>query len=453
MSHILSATLRKVLHIALLCALPTQLTQAAQLLHNGNFERGDLSAWQDLSSGMASSQIVQQGNCFAGLDTREINIRGKFSAMLRSDGKPDSSATIRSDTFIAGEGFAFIALRGMAIQAATNFSSDDNALVDFQVDILDAQNNRTLISLALKPRLLELESDCPSAARVGQFSSHYISTHAYAGQPIKIQFTQRSTDNSSAFSLIDQVVRFSDEEQLLFYARPHAQAGVSVSRAGTRYLDSTGSFSPAAPAAPLSYAWALNDRRYRGARPCLNDLQAGNYQVILYVNDSQHAISDAARIYIGAAENPPGNKLDPQCDTPPAPVKQTVKQAPEKPAKAENTPSQSSAEPALRQALQNWLQAWSVRDANAYIAAYIKNYAPTGKSHASWVADRRWNFKTRQYIKVDISDIKITEQDGEMRANFDQSYESNTYQGEVKRVLIFVKQNNHWKIHRESNAE
>jgi len=435
------------LAFAVLFSLPVQ---AAQLLDNGNFERGDLSAWQDLSSGKASTRIVRRGNCFAELDTREINIRGKFSAMLRSNGKTNSKAVLRSTEFIAGEGFAFIALRGTGTLPAVDAPSDNNALIDFQVDILDAKSNRSLISLPLKPLLLELEADCPGAARIGQFSSHYISTRAYAGQPIKIQFTQGSADNIPAFSLIDQLVRFAADEQLLFYARPYAQAGVSISRAGTPYLDSGGSFNPENPDTPLRYAWALKDRRYGSAKPCLNDLQAGNYQVILYVNNSQHAISDDARLYISTARNAPEN--DPECDSLVA-TADKLNMPPPKPLKTSKLKAPSGIEQAVRQALQNWQQAWSGRDANTYINAYVKQYAPAGKSHASWVADRRWNFKTRQYIKVELSNIEITGQGAKMRARFDQAYQSNTYQGEVKRELTFIEQNGRWKISRESNAE
>lgn len=440
------------------------------MLDNGNFEHGDLSTWQDLSRGKAGTQIARRGNCFADLDTREINIRGKFAALLRSDGKNNSTAVLRSSEFIAGEGFAFIALRGIAARPADLSVHDNDNAVQFKVDILDAQSNQSLISLPLKPLLLELEADCPGAARIGQFSSHYISTRAYAGRPIKIQFTQRGI--GPGFSLIDQVVRFAKNEQLLFYARPYAQAGISISKAGRPYLDSSGSFNPDKTDTPLSYAWALDDRRYNTAKPCLNDLQAGNYQAILYVMDGQHAVSDDAHLYIDLAEKSPGNSIDPECDSPIPSAKtanrtldtmqdkrqkkrqeERQKKPLGKSRKADRVQASSGIDPDVRQALLNWQQAWSKRDSNAYIDAYVSDYGPTGKSHASWVADRRWNFKTRQYIKLDISNIEITAQGEQMHARFDQSYQSNTYQGDVKRVLVFVKQDNHWKIKFESNAE
>ena len=105
----------------------------------------------------------------------------------------------------------------------------------------------------------------------------------------------------------------------------------------------------------------------------------------------------------------------------------------------------------VKKALLSWANSWSNRNADKYIKAYRKGYAPKGKTAKDWAAGRRWNFKTKKYIKVTLSNIKITSKGNNFRAKFKQSYESNTYKDVVNKELIFSKETGRWKISKESS--
>lgn len=287
----------------------------AQLLINGGFETGSLENWEDHSVGKAVVAVVQRDTCFSTSDTRGIQIRGRHAALLRGDtskagtSSEASFATLRSNAFTAGDGLAFIALRSSINNALKN------AEFGLRAEILDVQTNTVLVSQRFSPAAIQLSEACPSAQITGQFSSHYFDTRSYAGQAIKIQFTQPVDSMSdSFFTLIDQLVLFKSGEQALFFSRPYAQAGIGITSNGIPYLDSRGSFDPDRNPAELSYSWWLKTRQYQSARPCLTDISSGSHQAVLYVNDGHHAISDSLQFYLHAAVGKVALNGDLQCN-------------------------------------------------------------------------------------------------------------------------------------------
>lgn len=103
----------------------------------------------------------------------------------------------------------------------------------------------------------------------------------------------------------------------------------------------------------------------------------------------------------------------------------------------------------VKQALLSWANAWSNRDAQKYVSAYLGNYATSGKTHKDWAAGRRWNFKNKKYIKVALSDIRIQADGDQYRASFKQQYESDSYKDVVNKELLFVRHAGRWKIAKE----
>ena len=114
-----------------------------------------------------------------------------------------------------------------------------------------------------------------------------------------------------------------------------------------------------------------------------------------------------------------------------------------------NSGAGANANKEIKTALLSWANAWSNRDAAKYVNAYLNSYATEGKTNADWVAGRRWNFKTKKYIKVALSDISIKADGDKFRTVFKQSYESDTFKDLVGKELVFVKQNGRWKIEQE----
>jgi len=286
----------------------------AQLLPNGGFEKGNLENWEDQSSSRAVVEVVQRNTCFLQQDTRDLQIRGNHAALLRAEmmtATPQSGtslAALRSSTFVAGDGFAFIALRGH--QGSVSKSGEPDLLVE----LLDAKSGSVLVSQDFSPTGVLLSTGCPSNPTPGQFSSHYFDTRSYAGRAIKIQFKQAFDNaNSQVFTLIDQLVLFPNGEQALFFSRPHAQAGISITSSGIPYLDSRGSFDPDQHPSPLRFSWWFKNQHYASAQPCLINF-LGDHQAVLYVNDGQHAISDSLQFYLHTAVGELAQSSDLKCD-------------------------------------------------------------------------------------------------------------------------------------------
>jgi len=328
--HFKASVLRPLVPILTLLFSSTPL--AATLLENGGFEAGSLSAWKDASTITGQVKLVEKDQCDSTLDTRGVALRGQYAVRLET--KPGTTtglsneAVLQSDAFIAGDGFAFV-----AIQARPDMPVQDTPVL-FEVSILDAQNNRVLASQRLRPALIGIATDCLSAVTPHPFSSHYFSSRAFAGQKIKIQFKQgisQSKNVAPGYTFIDQVVLFASGEQAAFFSRPHAQAGLAVSTAGMPYLTAEGSFDPDKKPFPISYSWWLDDqnfnnRQYFDSRqPCLSGLEAGPHRAVLYVSDGHHALSDTLQFYVPEHRRRSLATSDPECDVPARPVQDTDK--------------------------------------------------------------------------------------------------------------------------------
>ncbi len=283
---------------ALLVAFPLS-SHAAQPLQNGNFETGDLNGWRNESEANGVAEVVAKGACFSANDTRAMDIRGQYAALLRSnsDGDKKSVGVITSDAFNAGDGIAFI-----AATESTAAIKPNKEPARFEVRILDGETDQVLVSQILSPKLSVLKSGCPGESSKGLFSSHYFSTKAFAEEQrgIKLQFRQSThVKGSSFFTLIDQIVVFNEGEAPIFHSRPVAVAGIQSTSSGTPMLDSTGSFDPDQRLYDLNYSWYIDDLKVRRSRrPCVGDLSQGEHRAVLYVSDGLHAISDNLRFSV-----------------------------------------------------------------------------------------------------------------------------------------------------------
>jgi hypothetical protein len=408
---------------------------AVELLKNGDFESPQLAPWVDASTGGGKVDQLLKGTCLANTNTRAIRIHGEKTAVLHTYGGDStrSSAILRSDIFIAGNGVAFVAL---AAEPDNPSAAHDLKL---QVDLVDASNDTTIVSQVFSPSSIRLEAQCaervlPEHTEAKLFSSHYFSTQAYSGQSIRLQFKLAPGEHTpGSFMMLDQVVVFERGERAVFRSKPYAQAGVQRSSSGTLYLSSRGSFDPDRHPAPLSYNWYVDSKTYHAPNPCLKDYDEGNYRVVLYVNDGHYAISDHTHFYV--------SKQISTVSTTPGKECVLLEQA--EPESTENID-------AINTAMLSWVRAWSERDANRYISAYRKEYAPAGKQHLDWVAERRQNFVRKKYIKISLSEIQLEQDKDRYRARFIQRYESNSYQDTVSKELIFTLQNNQWKIVKET---
>ena len=98
--------------------------------------------------------------------------------------------------------------------------------------------------------------------------------------------------------------------------------------------------------------------------------------------------------------------------------------------------------------VNRWAASWSAQDAESYILFYGKEFSPPKKlSRAAWEDQRRVRLARPSFIKVTLSDIRISLLgESHAQATFQQKYESNTYKDSVKKTLILKKEGGNWLI-------
>ena len=101
-----------------------------------------------------------------------------------------------------------------------------------------------------------------------------------------------------------------------------------------------------------------------------------------------------------------------------------------------------------------WAQAWSKKDADAYLSFYAKEFDPPGKeSRADWEKTRRQRVTAPKSISVSLSSPKVT-MNGADRATvtFRQNYQSDVLKSNSNKTLVMVKSDGGWKIVEEKSG-
>jgi len=122
------------------------------------------------------------------------------------------------------------------------------------------------------------------------------------------------------------------------------------------------------------------------------------------------------------------------------PVVAVAKPAPEKPA------ADLSAE--ILQAVNGWAEAWSKKDADAYLAYYAKDFkTPGGEARDSWEKTRRARISAPKSISVSLASPKVT-MNGADRAtvSFQQNYKSDVLKSNSRKTLTLIRADGGWKI-------
>jgi tetratricopeptide (TPR) repeat protein len=144
----------------------------------------------------------------------------------------------------------------------------------------------------------------------------------------------------------------------------------------------------------------------------------------------------------------PAAKVEP---TPPVVAVAKPVPVPEKP-KAAAPASDPSAE--ILKAVNGWAQAWSKKDADAYLAHYAKDFkTPGGEARDSWEKTRRARVTAPKSISVSLASPKVTI-DGADRARvtFRQNYKSDVLKSSSTKTLVLVRADGGWKILEERSG-
>ncbi len=115
----------------------------------------------------------------------------------------------------------------------------------------------------------------------------------------------------------------------------------------------------------------------------------------------------------------------------------------------------SEFEQGVLSATRQWAQAWSNKDARAYLSHYHPEFKPSrGLSRSAWEQQRRQRIAKPRFIEIEVLDPEITRiSDDEARIEFLQTYRSNTYSDESRKYLRMKKDGEAWKIVREVSLQ
>lgn len=153
----------------------------------------------------------------------------------------------------------------------------------------------------------------------------------------------------------------------------------------------------------------------------------------------------------------------------PAPEKPVAaaKPAPEKPVVAATPPAEKPAatmalaeKPAANPSgevlatVNAWAQAWSKRDADAYLAFYAKDFqTPGNESRTDWEKGRRTRITAPKSISVAIASPKVTMAGpNQAKVTFRQTYRSDVLKNTSSKTLLLVKADGRWQIQQEKSG-
>ncbi len=133
--------------------------------------------------------------------------------------------------------------------------------------------------------------------------------------------------------------------------------------------------------------------------------------------------------------------------------KEAAKPAPEKPKPAAEKPAADATAEVLA-AVNAWAQAWSKKDADAYLSYYAKDFkTPGNEPRAAWETTRRSRVTAPKSISVTLGSPKVI-MDGAERATvrFRQNYKSDVLKSNSSKTLVMIRSDGGWKILEEKSG-
>ena len=140
---------------------------------------------------------------------------------------------------------------------------------------------------------------------------------------------------------------------------------------------------------------------------------------------------------VAVAKEPPKPK------EPAKPPVAVAARAPEKPA--------ADANAEVLKAVNGWAEAWSKKDANAYLSYYAGDFkTPGGEARPAWEKTRRERIAAPKSIEVKVDSPKVTLRgSNEASVTFRQDYRSDKLTSSNTKTLELVKADGRWQIREE----
>ena len=106
--------------------------------------------------------------------------------------------------------------------------------------------------------------------------------------------------------------------------------------------------------------------------------------------------------------------------------------------------------------MKQWRSAWQDGDIKAYLAKYSDRFVPSNdQTLEQWRAIRTKRVDPQKKIKLELSKFQVDFFDDyqTISINFDQRYQSNSYVDNSRKRIVWVKQDETWKIASEREIE
>jgi len=118
------------------------------------------------------------------------------------------------------------------------------------------------------------------------------------------------------------------------------------------------------------------------------------------------------------------------------------------------TPQNTNTSADVLKAVNAWAQAWSKKDADAYLAFYAKDFkTPGGEPRDQWEKTRRERISAPKSIAVGVEQPKVTMQGSDQASvSFRQSYRSDKLKSSSRKTLVMSRADGRWLI-REENSK
>lgn len=153
-----------------------------------------------------------------------------------------------------------------------------------------------------------------------------------------------------------------------------------------------------------------------------------------------------------APSTPPAAAPEPKPEPAPKPAPAPAAKSAPAPAPAEPAaaPSVSQRTQVIR-AVDNWAEAWSNQDVDAYLSHYAADFTPSGQtSRSAWEKQRRARLTRPKTIKVSVEDPKVSfSGESSARVRFQQHYQSDTIDSKGYKTLTLARSSGRWLIVRE----
>ena len=113
----------------------------------------------------------------------------------------------------------------------------------------------------------------------------------------------------------------------------------------------------------------------------------------------------------------------------------------------------NGSEAQLRQALQQWSQAWSGQAMTPYLGMYANDFEPPkGLSRSAWEQQRMKRITSKKSIRHDMQNMTLRVDANQATVHFTQIYQDERLQSSDHKTMVWVWRNGQWQITREFTA-